>query len=114
MFIDPEDGIELFVTGIGDVVGVPGGHVDKRRLWAIQLEGHDFVGADSSQFDAGFAFDHCEAFGFAGVEVVAAGNAGHGGAEAYLSATVELDGFDEAAAVVGVEFQVEREEALMV
>ena len=37
--------------------------------------------------------------------MVAAGNAGEGGGEAYLSAAVEFDGLNESAPVVGVEFQ---------
>ena len=114
MFVDPEDGIEFFVTGVGDVVGVPDGHVHKAGLCAIEFEGHYLVSADAAQLNGGFPFDHGEAFGFAGMEVVAAGDAGHSGAEAYLSAAVELDGFDEAATVVGVEFEVVGEEALMV
>lgn len=104
MFVDPEDGIKFFVSNIGDVVGVPDGHVHKAGLCAVEFEGHYFVGANAAQLNGGFAFDHCEAFGFAGVVVVAAGDAGDGGAETDLSAAVEFDGFDETAPVVSVEF----------
>ena len=114
MLIYPEDSIKFFIAYVGDVVGVPYGHIDEGWLWAIEVEGEDFVGADTSQFDAGFPFDHSEAFGFAGVEVVAAGDAGEGGGEAYLSTAVEFDGFNEAAAVVGVEFEVVGVEVCMV
>jgi hypothetical protein len=93
---------------------VPDGHVNEAGLVAIEFEGHDFVSADAAEFDIGFAFDHSEAFGFAGVEMVAAGDAWHGGAEAYLPSAVEFDGFDEAASVVGVELQMKREEAFVV
>ena len=104
MLIDPKDSIKFIVSNVSDVVGVPDGHVDKAGLCAIELEAEDFVSADAAQFDAGFAFDDSEAFGFAGVEVVAASDAGDGGAEADLAAAVEFYCFDEAASVVGVEF----------
>ena len=29
VFIDPKDGIKLFISNVGDVVGVPDGHVDE-------------------------------------------------------------------------------------
>ena len=114
MFINPKDGVKFFVSYIGDVVGVPDGHVNEAGLCAIEFEGHYFIGADAAEFDLGFAFDHGEAFGFAGVEVVATGDAGDGGTETNLASAVEFDGFDEAASVVGVEFEVEREEAFVV
>ena len=110
MFIDPEDGIEFFVSNIGDVVCVPDGHVDEWGLCAVKFESHHFVSSYAAQLDGGFAFDYSEAFGFAGVEVVAAGDAGDGGAEAYLASAVEFNGFDEASSVVGVEFEVVGEE----
>lgn len=46
--------------------------------------------------------------------MIAAGDAGNGGAEADLSAAVEFEGFHEAASVVGVELQVKGEEAFVV
>ena len=114
MFVDPEDRVKLFVSNIGDVVGMPDGHVNEAGLATIEFEGHDFVGANAANFDGGFAFDHRETFGFAGVEVVAACDAGNCSAEAYLTPAVEFYGFDEAAPVVGVEFEVVREEAFVV
>lgn len=114
MFINPEDGIEFFVSNIGDVVGVPDGHVNEAGLCAIEFEGHNFVGADAAQLNCGFAFDHCEAFGFAGVEMVSTGDARDCCRKTDLSAAVEFDGLDETASVIGVEFQEEREETFMV
>lgn len=114
MFVDPEYGVKFFITYVSDIVSVPDGHVNEAGLCAIEFEGHYLVSPDAAEFDLGFAFDDGEAFGFAGVEVVAAGDAGDGGAEAYLSSAVEFDGFDEAASVVGVEFEVVREEAFVV
>ena len=114
MFINPEYGIKFFITYVSDIVSVPDGHVNEAGLCAIEFEGHQFVSPDAAQFDSGFPFNHGEAFGFARVEVVAAGDAGHGGAEADLSAAVEFNGFDEAASVVGVEFQVIGKEVFVV
>jgi hypothetical protein len=114
MFINPKDSVELYVTNIGDVVGVPDRHVNETGLFAIEFECHDFVGTDAAQFNSGLTFDHRETFGFAGVEVVAAGCAWHCGAEAYLSTTVKFDGFDEAASVVGVGLQMKGEEDFVV
>ena len=114
MFVNPKDCIELFLIHIGDVVGVPDGHVHKAGLCAIEFKGHYLVSADAAQFNGGFPFNHGEAFGFAGVEVVAAGDAGHCCRKTDLSATVEFDGLDEAPTVVGIEFEVVREETFVV
>ena len=103
MLIDPKDSIKFFVSNVGDVMGVLDGHVHEAGLCDIVLESHHLVCTDAAEFYLGFTLDHCEAFGFAGVEVVTAGDAGTGGAEADLSSTVEFDGFDETASVVGVE-----------
>lgn len=114
MLIDPEDGVKLFASNIGDVVGVPDGHINKAGLATIEFEGHDFVGANAAKFDGGFAFDHCKTLGFPGMEMVTAGDAGDGGAEADLASAVEFYGFYETAPVVGVEFEVVREETFVV
>lgn len=114
MFVDPEDGVELFVSNIGNIVGVPDGHINEAGLAAIEFEGHDFVGANAAKFNYGLAFDHCETLGFAGVEMVAACDAGNCGAEAYLSPAVEFYSFDESAPVVCVEFEVVGEEDFVV
>ena len=76
VLINPEDGIKFFVSNIGNVVGVPDGHVNKARSCAIKFKGHYFICSDAAQFNYGSTFDHSEAFGFAGVEMVAADDAG--------------------------------------
>ena len=93
---------------------MPDRHVNETGAIAIEFESHDFFGANAAKFDCGLAFNHRETLGFASVEVVAAGDARSGGAEAYLSSAVEFDSFDEAAPVVGVEFEVVREETFVV
>lgn len=114
MFVYPKDGIKFFVSNIGDVMCMPNGHVNERGVVAIQVESEDLIGSDAAQLNACFAFDHCEAFGFAGVEMVASGDAGFCGTEAHLSSAVELHNFHKGAAVIGVELQVEGEEGFMV
>ena len=95
-------------------MGVPNGHVNETRVVAIEFEGQDFFGTNPTEFNSGLAFDNCKTFCFAGMEVVAAGDARHCGTEAYLSSAVEFYGFDEAAPVIGVELQVEREKVFLV
>jgi len=46
--VDPEYGVELFVAGVGDVVGVPDGHVDIGGFFAGKMKLHDFICSDSS------------------------------------------------------------------
>lgn len=113
-FVDPEEGEEVVGAGVGDVVGEPYGHVDESGLAAVEVEGEDLFGADASQFDAGLSFNHGEPFGFAGVVVVSAGDAGHGGGKGYLSAAVQLHGLHEGTALVGVQLQGKGKEGSMI
>ncbi len=87
-------------------MGVPDGHVHKGGFVAGEVEIEDFGGADAAELDAGLAADNGEALDFAGVEVVAAGDAGFGGGEGDLAACFRPDGFDKGSAVVGVHLQL--------
>lgn len=104
MFINPEYGIKFFITYVSDIVSVPDGHVNEAGLCAIEFEGHHLVSADAAELNGGFPFNHGEAFGFARVEVVAAGDAGDCCRKTDLSAAVQFDSLDEAPTAVGIEF----------
>ncbi len=95
-------------------MGVPHRHVDKRGLGAVEVERQHLVGPYAPDVDAGLSPDHRKPFGLAGMEMIAAGDARHRGRKAYLSAAVQLHRLDKRAAIVGIQFQVEREEGGMV
>ena len=104
MLVDPENGIDFFSSNVGDIMGVPNGHVNEWRIFAIQIKGQRLGCAYPTQFYPGFAFDHCKALGLTCMEMVATGDARDGGWKAYLSPAVEFYGFDEAASMVGIKF----------
>ena len=84
---------------------VPYGHIHIGRFTAVDVEIQYLIGTDPAELYPGFAFDNRKTFGLAGMEMIAAGNAGMGGGERYLSAGFQFHGFHEAAPVIGLQFK---------
>ena len=95
MLVNPEDRIKFFGTGIGDVMRMPDGHVDKGGVCSVKVEGIYRVGPNTTKFYLSLPFDHCKPFCLSRMEMVAACDPGDGGGEGDLTAGIQLNYFQQ-------------------
>ena len=73
-FTYPENGVQVFIAGVCDVVGIPDGHVNIGWPAAVKIKVNYPVCSDAPQLNPGFSLDHCKTLRLADMEMITTGN----------------------------------------